>query len=177
MAMLKLTATPRQPKAILELPDLPDRVQHLVTRALAPMPREMDDKEKILMDALKSRDSDKVVTLISIEGIQFRNISAGIIRSLDHLTKEAVFTLLAFGLTCEAEAVMLAVLMNELYEPDILKEWSYEKRLRMANLMIHILSLENVNANTPWYPEPQPEPFAYYLDPEHRYNPYESEEN
>lgn len=175
MAVLMLTASPKQLKEILELPDLPERVKHLVTRALAPMPRKMNDGEKLLLDALKLRNSDEVIKLIGVDGIQFRNVSNTIIRSLASLTKEAAFNLLYSGLTPEAQAVMLAVLMQELYEPEILKEWSYEKRLCYANLMIHILSLEDVSPETPWYPEPQPKPYAYYLDPEHRYNPYLSE--
>ena len=177
LSALILGTSAKQLKELHASPGNGPRVKQLLKEALTPPSEKASDDEKQLIQAVLRKDNDTVITLVRGRNIRLYGVSRRVLQALPDLSKRGAFTLLSGGLSPKVQAVVLGIFVRELTEEaDLTEKWSYEERLRYTNLLIHILSGEDVDADTPWYPEKQPQPFFYYLDPEHRYNPYESGE-
>ena len=149
-----------------------ERIQTLAADIISAPQENMQENEKALAQAVAKYDSSEVIRLIQNENVKLNNIAPEIPKAVPELTREAAAAFLKHGLTAKAQAQVLGVLLNEAENPELFKDISYSERIKYANLMIHIISGEDISAQKPWYPEKSDGSFFYYYDPEHKFNPY-----
>ena len=70
------------------------------------------------------------------------------------------------------KAIVLDVLLKEVEAPELLESLAYRERLKYANLMLHLMSGEQITSQSGWYPDKSQYKCSYYFDPSHRYNPF-----
>lgn len=148
------------------------RVSEMTKNALKPLPVEPTDCEKKLIIAILSADDAEIIRLIRDEGIKFQGFTPELLKLLPVLSKSAALTFLRDGLTSKLKAVVFHVLLTEVTSPDILSDFPHRERLKYANLMMHIVMGENVNAEAEWFPDGTKHDFSYYYDPTHCFCPY-----
>ena len=130
-----------------------ERLRKLVNETLAPLPQDPSDAEKKLIKAIVFHDNNEIIRLIREEKAKFYGFAPELLTMLPELSKKAVLAFLKDGLSAKLKAIVWRIFLAETEEPDLLKDFSYAKRCKYANLMIKILVDKTVSVNEPWYPE------------------------
>ena len=147
------------------------RMKALVQDTLTPMPGTPDSGEKELCRAVLFHESEEIIRLIREEGVKLKGFLPELIENLPHLSKEAVLTFFRDGLCPKLKAIILYLLQKETMERKYLPDFTEEDCIKYTNLMLHLISGENVSAEQPWYPEKGGEKYFYYFDPNHHFEP------
>lgn len=151
-----------------------ERIKSLVKEALSPLPDAPSPGEKALIKAILNLDNGEIIRLIREDGVKFQGFAPHLLVPLPNLSQTAALAFLRDGLSQKLKAIVLGILLKEVETPSLLKEYPVKERIRFANLMLHIVSGEDVRDDLPWFPDCKQFPFAYYFDPEHKYRPEES---
>ena len=148
-----------------------ERIRKLREEAIAPLPNAPTPGEKALIKAIVYRENEEIIRLIEKENAFFCGFAPELLIMLPELSREAVLAFFQKGLCAKLKAIVLRILLKEAAKPDLLKSFSYEERIRYANLMLHIIAGEPFSAETPWFPDDEQTVFNYYFDPLHRFHP------
>lgn len=147
------------------------RMKALARDVLTPLPGIPDDGEKELCRAIRCHENEEIIRLIREEGVKLKGFTTVLLTHLPQLSKKAVLTFLRDGLCPKLKPIVLYLLQKETVKRNFLPDFTDEDCIKYTNLMIHLISGENVSADQPWYPEKGGEEFFYYFDPYHRYEP------
>ena len=154
------------------LPEPAARLKQMVEEVLSPEAYEPSEQEQQLIAAIFWRKNEEIIRLIEKEKVKFRIFDADLLIMLGELSREAKLVLLRDGFTARIKAAVFGLLFYEVETPDVLNSYSYESRVKYANLMIRIMQGDNVSHHEAWYPETPYCGQDYCFDPEHRFEPF-----
>lgn len=116
-----------------------ERLQKLTAHALAPLPENPTTGESALIKAIVNSDDTEISRLILEEGVKFNGFAPELLLWLPTFSADTLITFLKDGLSAKLKAIVLGILLKEVEKPNLFQKFSYQERVRFANIMLQIM--------------------------------------